>query len=67
METKGTKLPDQVQVNYGNDRYEQGYRDGYFRSTLDARKRRFLREKAIRKLSDDFIDYLDDAVASHKK
>jgi len=67
METKGTKLPDQVQVNYGNDRYEQGYQVGYFRSTLDARKRRWLRERIIRKLSDEFIDYLDDQVAQHKK
>lgn len=54
-------------VNYGKDCRKIGYEEGYIRSTLDSRKRRFMREKTIRKLSDSFYDWLDDKIAVHKK
>jgi hypothetical protein len=54
-------------TNYGKECRQKGYEEGYLRATLDARKRRFLKEKTIRKLSDQYHDYLDDQIAARKK
>lgn len=58
---------DPAVINYGNELRERGYQEGYLRATLDARKRRFAKDKVIRKLSDEFYDYLDDKIAGNQK
>ena len=61
------KLPSPEQKNYGDDRHEKGYSSGYKQSSLDSRKRKFFKEKEIRKISDRYLDYLDDEIAKRSK
>jgi len=61
------KLPNKETQNYGEDMRQKGYEQGYQRSTWDTRKRRLLREKAIRKEFDEFYSFLDDKIAENKK
>ena len=61
------KLPSPEIKNYGDDREEKGYESGYKQSSLDTRKRKFFKEKEIRKISDRYLDWLDDEIAKHKK
>jgi len=64
---KDRKLPDPATRNYGDEMYSKGYETGYARATHDARKCRFFKEKSVRRVSDNYCDYLDDEVAKHKK
>ena len=54
-------------INYGKELEKRGYQKGYLRATLDMRKRRYNKEKSIRRLSNDFLDYLDDKIAANQK
>lgn len=59
-------LPPEV-INYGDQRYEEGYARGYMRKTLDVRKRQSTKEKAVLYRFGIWYDFLDDEIARHKR
>ena len=66
-ENSNRKLPNPETRNYGDEREEKGYAAGYARSSLDTRKCKFFKEKIIRRLSDNYLDWLDDEIAKKAK
>lgn len=63
-----TRLSEQPEIKlFGKERFQEGYKTGYQKSTLDRRKRLSLKEKSISKQFGVFFDYLGDRIFDNKK
>ena len=61
------KLPNQEQLNFGQELYEKGYKRGYNRSVYDRRRRVSLKEKALHLKYGSFLDFLDDKIVLNRR
>jgi len=61
------KLPNPEQLNYGNDRYEEGYKRGWDRRTYDINRIKILRDRYLHIKYGYFVDFLDDIISKNKR
>jgi len=60
-------LPSSEQINFGNDRYEQGYKRGWDRRSYDINRLKSLKERALYLRFGAFLDFIDDKISANRK
>ena len=61
------KLPTPEERLFGNERYKQGFRDGYLKRTHFMRRLKSLKEKSLFKQFGEYWDYIDYKISENKK
>jgi len=64
---KKTTRPTTEEENYGRERYEQGYADGYTQAFWDINKIRLKKEKSSFRRFGKFWDRMDDELSNNRK
>jgi len=61
------KLPNQIQRNYGREKYEQGYAAGYRKCLHDIRRRKSIKEANMQVQFKKWADWLEDCFAANRR
>lgn len=61
------KLPSPEQLNYGKEKYEEGYARGYEVRMRDLNKQKSKRQEQLYRRFCKYVDYLDDLFADNRK